>query len=187
MSSACSAASCTGVAGRRQVSARRTGLERRGRAWLFYSGLATIVIALDSPLDSLSSQLFAAHMTQHVLLLDRRAAADRALRAVEPALAAASARLPAVGRPDGRALPRLGSGAFRGPRRRPSAPRLGAVQRQSRPLARARAVRRDSEQRRGARPRARALLLAPHSCSGGRWSTRRRSTPRSTGSSESRT
>ena len=55
--------------GRRQVSARRSGLERRGRAWLFYSGLAVIVVALDSPLDSLSSQLFAAHMTQHVLLL----------------------------------------------------------------------------------------------------------------------
>ena len=55
--------------GRRQTSARRTGLERRGRACLFYSGLATVVIALDSPLDSLSSQLFAAHMAQHVLLL----------------------------------------------------------------------------------------------------------------------
>jgi putative membrane protein len=55
--------------GRRQASARRTGLERRGRAWLFYSGLASVVIALDSPLDSLSNQLFAAHMTQHVLLL----------------------------------------------------------------------------------------------------------------------
>lgn len=55
--------------GRRQASARRAGLERRGRAWLFYSGLATIVLALDSPLDSLSSHLFAAHMTQHVLLL----------------------------------------------------------------------------------------------------------------------
>ncbi len=57
------------LGGRRQVSARRAGLGRRGRAWLFYSGLVTIVIALDSPLDSLSGQLFAAHMTQHVLLL----------------------------------------------------------------------------------------------------------------------
>jgi putative membrane protein len=55
--------------GRRQASSRRTGLERRGRAWLFYAGLVTIVIALDSPLDSLSSRLFAAHMAQHVLLL----------------------------------------------------------------------------------------------------------------------
>jgi len=55
--------------GRLQVSARRTGLERRGRAWLFYTGLASVVIALDSPLDSLSDRLFAAHMTQHVLLL----------------------------------------------------------------------------------------------------------------------
>jgi putative membrane protein len=55
--------------GRRQVSARRAGLERRGRAWLFYTGLAAVVIALDSPLDSLSGRLFAAHMAQHVLLL----------------------------------------------------------------------------------------------------------------------
>ncbi|HEY7692054.1 MAG TPA: cytochrome c oxidase assembly protein [Gaiellaceae bacterium] len=57
------------LGGRRQVSSRRLGLERRGRAALFYSGLAAIVLALDSPLDSLSSRLFAAHMTQHVLLL----------------------------------------------------------------------------------------------------------------------
>jgi putative membrane protein len=55
--------------GRRQVSAQRSGLERTGRAWLFYWGLATLVVALDSPLDSLSSRLFAAHMAQHVLLL----------------------------------------------------------------------------------------------------------------------
>ncbi len=55
--------------GRRQASARRSGLERRGRAWLFYSGLAAMVVALDSPLDSLSGRLFAAHMAQHVLLL----------------------------------------------------------------------------------------------------------------------
>ena len=55
--------------GLRQASARRAGLERRGRALLFYGGLATVVIALDSPLDSLSGQLFAAHMAQHVLLL----------------------------------------------------------------------------------------------------------------------
>jgi len=55
--------------GHRQASARRAGLERRGRAWLFYCGLAAVVIALDSPLDSLSGQLFAAHMAQHVLLL----------------------------------------------------------------------------------------------------------------------
>jgi putative membrane protein len=55
--------------GRRQASVRRGELERRGRAALFYAGLAAIVVALDSPLDSLAGQLFAAHMTQHVLLL----------------------------------------------------------------------------------------------------------------------
>ena len=48
-------------------AAHRTGAPRARMALLL--GLATIVIALDSPLDSLSSQLFAAHMTQHVLLL----------------------------------------------------------------------------------------------------------------------
>jgi putative membrane protein len=55
--------------GRRQVSAHRAGLERRSRAFPFYTGLASVVVALDSPLDSLSGRLFAAHMTQHVLLL----------------------------------------------------------------------------------------------------------------------
>jgi putative membrane protein len=39
------------------------------RAACFYAGLATILVALDSPLDSLADRSFAAHMTQHVLLL----------------------------------------------------------------------------------------------------------------------
>jgi putative membrane protein len=39
------------------------------RAWLFYAGLATIVIALAGPIDTLSQKLFWVHMTQHVLLL----------------------------------------------------------------------------------------------------------------------
>jgi cytochrome c oxidase assembly factor CtaG len=47
---------------------RRDKLARR-RAALFYAGLATIVIALSSPIDSLSETLFWVHMTQHVLLL----------------------------------------------------------------------------------------------------------------------
>ncbi|HET9073133.1 MAG TPA: cytochrome c oxidase assembly protein [Solirubrobacteraceae bacterium] len=39
------------------------------QALAFYSSLLTIVIALDSPLDSYADQLFWVHMTQHILLL----------------------------------------------------------------------------------------------------------------------
>ena len=35
----------------------------------FYAGLVVIFIALVSPLDALSSELFLAHMTQHMLLM----------------------------------------------------------------------------------------------------------------------
>jgi cytochrome c oxidase assembly factor CtaG len=46
---------------------------RRDRDWLrelsFAAGLATIVLALDSPIDDAADKLFWAHMTQHVLLL----------------------------------------------------------------------------------------------------------------------
>lgn len=53
-------------------------LSRRGRLWhalapwhigAFTLGLVAIVVALESPLDTLSGRLFALHMTQHVLLL----------------------------------------------------------------------------------------------------------------------
>ncbi len=36
---------------------------------MFYAGLATILVALQSPLDSLADKLFWAHMVQHLLLL----------------------------------------------------------------------------------------------------------------------
>jgi putative membrane protein len=39
------------------------------RAAAFYGGLATIVLALDSPLDGYADELFWAHMLQHVLLI----------------------------------------------------------------------------------------------------------------------
>jgi putative membrane protein len=46
---------------------------RRDREWLrelsFAAGLATIVIALDSPIDYYSDQLFWVHMSQHLILL----------------------------------------------------------------------------------------------------------------------
>ncbi len=45
---------------------------RQGDGWrtaAFAAGLATILVALDSPLDELSGRLFWAHMTQHVILI----------------------------------------------------------------------------------------------------------------------
>ncbi len=39
------------------------------RALIFYAGLVTILIALQSPLDWLADKLFWAHMVQHLLLI----------------------------------------------------------------------------------------------------------------------
>jgi putative membrane protein len=41
----------------------------RWRALAFWSGLAVILLALDTPLEALARQLFWAHMTQHLLLI----------------------------------------------------------------------------------------------------------------------
>ncbi len=58
--------------GERQA-ARRTGRPRgrieRRRAWCFYAGLATIAIALVSPIETLSKELLWVHMIEHVMLL----------------------------------------------------------------------------------------------------------------------
>lgn len=43
-------------------------LLRPGRTIAFWSGLATIMVALVSPLDAWAEELFAYHMTQHLLL-----------------------------------------------------------------------------------------------------------------------
>ncbi len=43
--------------------------QERARAAAFYGGLATIVIALDTPIDAYADTLFSVHMLQHVLLL----------------------------------------------------------------------------------------------------------------------
>ncbi len=52
--------------------ARTAGAHRPsiGRLALFAGGLAVIVVALVSPLDSLGDQLMVMHMVQHILLLD---------------------------------------------------------------------------------------------------------------------
>lgn len=51
------------------LTGRPRDARARRRAYTFYAGLATILIALQSPLDSLSDELFWAHMIQHLLLL----------------------------------------------------------------------------------------------------------------------
>jgi putative membrane protein len=53
--------------GRATASAHRPGV---GRLVLFCAGLATIIVALVSPIDALGDQLLVMHMVQHVLLLD---------------------------------------------------------------------------------------------------------------------
>jgi putative membrane protein len=54
---------------RRTTTPVRSGIARRRQSACFYAGLVVIAVALASPLDTLSQQLFWAHMTQHVLLL----------------------------------------------------------------------------------------------------------------------
>lgn len=48
---------------------RRMQLLASGRAWAFAAGIATLVLALVSPLDALADTLFCAHMSQHLLLM----------------------------------------------------------------------------------------------------------------------
>jgi putative membrane protein len=54
---------------RRTVTPARARTERRWQRLCFYCALAVLAIALSSPLEILSEQLFWAHMVQHVLLL----------------------------------------------------------------------------------------------------------------------
>jgi putative membrane protein len=45
------------------------GYHRRWRTRAFYAGLVTLFVALVSPLDALSDELFSVHMVQHLLLM----------------------------------------------------------------------------------------------------------------------
>jgi putative membrane protein len=54
---------------RRTVTPRRARGARRRQSAYFYAGLAVLAIALASPIELLSAQLFWVHMVQHVLLL----------------------------------------------------------------------------------------------------------------------
>jgi cytochrome c oxidase assembly factor CtaG len=55
--------------GTSRLAPARSRNERRWRSACFYTALAVLAIALDSPLEALSGRLFWAHMVQHVLLL----------------------------------------------------------------------------------------------------------------------
>ena len=54
---------------RRTFTPERKRTAQHGRSACFYAALLVLVLALSSPLDLLSEQLFWAHMVQHVLLL----------------------------------------------------------------------------------------------------------------------
>lgn len=68
----CLALAAAGYAlGVRRLSSERRYTKWRGRlrGCAFTAGIATLFVALASPLDGLSEQLFCAHMTQHLLLM----------------------------------------------------------------------------------------------------------------------
>jgi putative membrane protein len=57
------------IGSRRTVTPRRARAAQRWHDACFYAGLLVLLVALSSPLDAFSEQLFWAHMVQHVLLL----------------------------------------------------------------------------------------------------------------------
>jgi cytochrome c oxidase assembly factor CtaG len=57
------------VGNRRTVTPERKRVAQRWRSACFYAALAVLAIALASPIERLSAQLFWVHMIQHVLLL----------------------------------------------------------------------------------------------------------------------
>lgn len=57
------------IGDRRTVTPTRARAARRLQRGCFYGGLVVLLIALASPIDALSEQLFWVHMVQHVLLL----------------------------------------------------------------------------------------------------------------------
>lgn len=57
------------IGNRRTVTPERKRVAQRWRSACFYAALAVLAIALASPIEPLSGQLFWVHMIQHVLLL----------------------------------------------------------------------------------------------------------------------
>jgi len=52
-----------------RMSAAPSDASRRRRGFCFYAGLATVALAVDSPIDAYADTLFWAHMIQHILLM----------------------------------------------------------------------------------------------------------------------
>ena len=126
------------------------------QAAAFFAGLLTIVIALDSPIDAYADQLFWVHMLQHILLLT---VAPPLILLGRPwprmwrALPLETADRASRGRWLARTLDRAAA------RARAAAPGVDPVQRHDRRLAHPRRLRRHAHLRRGARGRARDVLL----------------------------
>ncbi|HXD55610.1 MAG TPA: cytochrome c oxidase assembly protein [Solirubrobacteraceae bacterium] len=57
------------IGDRRTVRPRRTATAQRWRDAAFYASMFTLAVALASPIEPLSEQLFWVHMVQHVLLM----------------------------------------------------------------------------------------------------------------------
>jgi cytochrome c oxidase assembly factor CtaG len=57
------------VGSRRTVTPKRTAAAQRWRDAAFYTAMFTLAVALASPIEPLSEQLFSVHMVQHVLLM----------------------------------------------------------------------------------------------------------------------
>jgi putative membrane protein len=57
------------IGDRRTVTPQRKRGEQRWRSACFYAGLFVLAVALASPIEPLSEQLFWVHMVQHILLL----------------------------------------------------------------------------------------------------------------------
>ncbi len=147
------------IGARRTYTPERKRVAQRWRCGCFCASLAVLAIALASPIERLSADLFWVHMIQHVLLIVVAAPLLVLARTVDPPVA-----LPAAGRAPlarGRAQPRRARRAAA--RHQPHARQAGAQLRRllgrAAWLARARDVRRDARIEHAARVRAHAVLL----------------------------
>ncbi len=57
------------IGSRRTVTPQRTASAQRWRSGAFYAAMFVLALALASPIEKLSAQLFWVHMIQHVLLM----------------------------------------------------------------------------------------------------------------------
>jgi cytochrome c oxidase assembly factor CtaG len=59
----------TGLYRLRRRSRPERSRQRRRRAWIFYAGLAVLLVAVESPIDYWASDYFFVHMIEHILLM----------------------------------------------------------------------------------------------------------------------